>query len=330
MSLNTDCVIGIDGGGTYTRTVVADLEGNVLGFSKKGGIHPGKNKNPERNLRNSINEALKMANRSKDSIVSVVGGFAGFNTVEDEKWAKKLFNQCEIDAPVTIVNDAEIAQFGVFLGESGIIAVAGTGSIVFGKTENGTKINNYHFHHDSKAAARYLTYEVIYEIISQSIHTLDTNLVNAVLHYWKVKDIKELRLLASNGFSNHHMEAIRKLGNMAHIITNEAESGSPIALRACEKVVESLVMGIQLVSSTFSEDTVPLSFIGGVANQPLIKKMLLKQLDSERQIKKFKFTSKLLPPVFGAVLFSYHHLGITQLENKKEKLGNLEDMTKFL
>ena len=34
-------VLGIDGGGTYTRVVAADLEGRVLAFSKKGGSRSG-------------------------------------------------------------------------------------------------------------------------------------------------------------------------------------------------------------------------------------------------------------------------------------------------
>lgn len=34
----TDVVIGIDGGGTHTRVIAADIEGNVLAYCKREAL----------------------------------------------------------------------------------------------------------------------------------------------------------------------------------------------------------------------------------------------------------------------------------------------------
>lgn len=40
--MKKEVIIGIDGGGTHTRVAVSDLDGNILGFAKGGGVHPKK------------------------------------------------------------------------------------------------------------------------------------------------------------------------------------------------------------------------------------------------------------------------------------------------
>ena len=304
-------VIGIDGGGTYTRIAAADLQGNILGFSKKPGSHPGKNSHPEKNIKEAVMDTLQQAERPFDSVAYIVAGLAGLNNLEDRKWARKLLSVSGIKSPAAIVNDAEIAQYGAFLGKTGVLALAGTGSIVLGKTEEGSIVRNYDFHHDSEAGARYLSYSAIYSILSGAVVLLEDELfVRAVLKYWNVKDIEMFRSLASKGYHENNIEAVCKLSEMGPMVTTYAEKGSKIAQKACEKARGSLITGIHLVSSMFSLDTVPLSFVGGVANDSYIDSLIKDQLDTDEFIKVFEYKRPELSPVLGAVLYAYHELGI--------------------
>ena len=298
-------VLGIDGGGTYTRVVAADLEGRVLAFSKKGGAHPEKNENPKQNVQSAIADALLMANQPPEAVTCIVGGFAGLNKPADKEWATKYVKLPGINCPVIIVNDAEIAQYGAFLGSHGLLAIAGTGSTVLGKTETGKLLVERDFHYDSNASARYLSYAAIYEIISKNAGLEDQPLINRVLDYWHVVDIEELRLIASKGFSTNPVQAIKKLSQMGPIITEEASKGSDIAIRSCGKVAKSLVTGIELVSSNFSSTTVPLALVGGVANQPYIKALVLENLKTSKTQKIITYTEPKLSPPLGAVLYAY-------------------------
>jgi hypothetical protein len=65
-------VIGIDGGGTYTRALCADLEGRVLAFAQTGGAHPRKNAIAEENVRAAIGQILDRAGREPGQVVGVV------------------------------------------------------------------------------------------------------------------------------------------------------------------------------------------------------------------------------------------------------------------
>lgn len=325
--MSQNIVIGIDGGGTYTRVAVADLFGNILGFSKNNGSHPGKNKNAKQNVKMAIIDALKNANQEIENVSYVVGGLAGLNKPEDIEWAKQFLEIDGLNARKKIVNDAEVAQFGAFLGGVGVLAIAGTGSIVLGRTESGAIVKNYDFHHDSEASARFLSYSVIYEIITQRILPEDQQLVDAILAYWEIEDIDSLRTIATKGFLDNHVEAIQKLSKMATLVTDESIKGNKIAHRACEKVVTSLMTGVQLVSSTFISEEVPVAFVGGVASNPYIDEMLQKQLVIEGMNKRLVYSSPQLSPVLGAVLYTYHELGIDRhtVINKLTSINGIED-----
>lgn len=304
-------VLGIDGGGTYTRVAAADLAGNLLAFSKKQGAHPKKNKDPEKNVKEAIKEVLQLANCSAGSIRCIVGGFAGLNEPSDQPWFEKYLHLAGIQCcSKVLVNDAQVAQYGAFLGKHGILAVAGTGSIVFGKTKDGLNIKSYDFLYNSEAGSRYLSFWAIYEIISHRTSTEDNALVQLVNHYWGVKTIEELRMLSSKGFSDDKIDALQKLSAMGAIVTSEAAKGSPIALKACKKAIDSLVTGVELVASTFSSDVVPIALAGGVITNPFMEKMFKQEHNSVHSLKKYSFQLVQLSPVMGAILYAYSHLGI--------------------
>jgi glucosamine kinase len=321
--LKQSVVIGIDGGGTYTRVAVADLEGNVLSHSIKGGSHPGKNQDPLSNVQQAIQEALHVAGCSTSSVSYVVGGFAGLNERSDLGWARELTNVPGLNCPKEHKNDAEVAQYGAFLGDKGIIGIAGTGSIVLGKTEEHTVIKNYDYHHDSKAGARYLSYSVIYQLITSTdkMHHQEDQLLANVLQFWDVTNMNELRILASKGYGDHNIAAIKKLSEMATIVTNAALNGSEMARNACFLVAAGLVTGLELVGSSFNEEAVPYTLVGGVATHPFIEKCIREQL-MNNEFKQFIYQQPLVSPVLGAVLNAYDQLGIKEDKRTQRLLQN--------
>lgn len=320
-------IIGIDGGGTHTRVAVSDLDGNILGFAKGGGVHPKKNKTPDKNVKLTIAEALKQAGEPLESVVKVVAGFAGLNRDADYDWAKSYLEMDGLCAEKIILNDAVIAQYGAFLGEPGIIAVSGTGSNVVGKTEAGDFISNRYFHHLPHASARYLSYFVIYDLISKKEKEENKELTEKVLRYWNVEHVEDLRQLAASGFHGYELNAIKELSNMAELVTDAATKGNEIALQACEKVAEGLMIGIRLVASLFENEHVKVSFAGSVANSRPVSEKLLRKMKSKDSLKRLTYQEPALTPVLGAILYGLrdHHMNpdIKMIENwKKEYMEN--------
>lgn len=320
--MGKDYVIGIDGGGTYTRVVIADLEGNVAGAFTGGGSHPGKNKDAKTNVQHAVLEAVKQAGKDI-SVKYIVGGFAGLDQPEDQHWADDFLNIDGINAPFSAVNDAEIAQYGAFLGKSGIVAVAGTGSNILGRTENGRIVKEGNFHHKSKAGARHLSYSVIYDIITaKSFIKEDEQFIHSILEHLDLKNVSELRKFASDGFYADYFMTMKKLSKMGRIVTDEAHMGNKIAISACRKAANSLTTGILLVSSVFSEEKVPFTLIGSVATNSFIANVIMEELEKRDIFKELVYQPPKLRPEMGAVLKTYHRLGLKITEeviNKLEK-----------
>jgi glucosamine kinase len=57
--------------------------------------------------------------------------------------------------------------------------IAGTGSILLGINEVGSNFRNYEFHHYAASAARFLSYDAVYEALAG--HTDDPRIEEAIL-----------------------------------------------------------------------------------------------------------------------------------------------------
>ena len=70
-------VLGVDGGGTYTRAMTADFEGRVLAYAETGGSNPNHHPRAEENAREAIQQVLAAAGCEPGQVEALVAGFAG-------------------------------------------------------------------------------------------------------------------------------------------------------------------------------------------------------------------------------------------------------------
>jgi N-acetylglucosamine kinase-like BadF-type ATPase len=125
-------VVGLDAGGTSTRALVLDLDGNRLGTGLAGGANP--NSHPPEHAAAQITSALRVALEGLDTgkVQSGVLGIAGMSKLTDPAVAA-LFEAAWRDAglgcPVRVVTDCEAAFAAGTAEPDGTVLVAGTGSI---------------------------------------------------------------------------------------------------------------------------------------------------------------------------------------------------------
>ncbi|WP_194287386.1 BadF/BadG/BcrA/BcrD ATPase family protein [Gracilibacillus oryzae] len=307
MSSRFDVVLGIDGGGTHTRVVVADMEGNKLSYTEKGASSIKKDLRAVENVREAILEALSLAACNVTNVKGVTAGIAGLDSVEDYKWAEELIRIEGLNCPKWIVNDAVIAQSGAFLMKPGIVVVSGTGSIIFAVNEAGKEIRNFDFHQYAYSAARFLSYDVIFEILSGNINETDQKLVNQVLSFWNVKEINELRLLGLEGFIEDDRERNKFFGQMGSLVTEAANDGSELARSVCDRSIHQLVVGVEILGSCFSSDVVPVAYIGSVLASPYMETGITESLQ-QRSRKIYEVREPVLSAVSGAALMALANL----------------------
>jgi glucosamine kinase len=321
LRMERNIVIGIDGGGTHTRVLAVDLSGRTLAYSQTGSANPHKDVNAKRHVRAAIAEVLAMADRNEDDIVSLVAGLAGMDEEDDQVWADDFIDLAGLKGKKKAVSDAWIAQVGALGGIPGIVAISGTGSIVFGINEDGEQLRNYHFRQYAYSTARHLSYETVHRIIAGEYASEDRFLVSQVLEYWAVPNTEKLGQSASASFMEDRRECDRKFAGMGRIVTDAAAAGSPLAADVCDAAVRQLATAVRLVGSRFRSDRIHVSFIGSVARSRYMKRRLEGELAKETmQPKTYVVQEPLYAPVAGAVLMAFRQAGITVTDQIRRNL----------
>lgn len=129
-------VVGIDAGGTKTHAILADLDGRLVGEARGPGanISTAGGAAVEAALRQVIAGAIG----GRDVTLAAIGlGMAGADRPDDHEILDAIMRRVAPHVPVVIVNDALAALVaGAGLGP-GLVVIAGTGSIAFGRDPNG-------------------------------------------------------------------------------------------------------------------------------------------------------------------------------------------------
>jgi len=135
----TRCFLGFDVGSTKTHALIADGDGQAIGFGVSG---PG---NPEvvgydglaDVLQEAASEALATAGVSRDKIVGAGFGIGGYDWPSQRSPMLEAIGTLGLDAPVEIVNDALIGLLAGAEQGWGIAVVAGTSCNCWGRDETG-------------------------------------------------------------------------------------------------------------------------------------------------------------------------------------------------
>ena len=126
--------LGIDGGGTKTSFIIIDEENNIV-YKKECG--PSAIDTVTLNeVKNVFIEGTKDFNHKVESVFIGLGGIANENHIlEVENIAKEL-PLIKENTKIKAGNDVINALYGSLGGEDGIIIIAGTGSVSFGKNKD--------------------------------------------------------------------------------------------------------------------------------------------------------------------------------------------------
>jgi glucosamine kinase len=129
--------LGIDGGGTKTSCIVGD-ETAVLGTGTGAGsnvVRVGEQHAREA-FRDAITLACAAAKISPSQIERTCAGVAGGARPEIAARVRAVLAEL-VAGEIVIVGDMVIAHEAVFRGGAGVVVIAGTGSIAYGRNETG-------------------------------------------------------------------------------------------------------------------------------------------------------------------------------------------------
>jgi len=134
-------VVGVDGGGTKSDVVVADLDGVVLATRQTGGANPegmGANRMAEV-LAAAIDETLEAAGVARNDVVASAFGLAGVDWDSDVVIVDAALAGLALPGPRTVVNDSQVALRAGCTQPWGIVSSVGTGTVSAGVNRKGER-----------------------------------------------------------------------------------------------------------------------------------------------------------------------------------------------
>ena len=129
-------VLGIDAGGTKTVCLLADAEGRVVAMARGGGanLQASGELQVEKVLHAVMEEALGDYDVQPAAICL---GIAGVDRESDAAAVRGIMRRIGFKTRTLVVNDALIALVAGAAEEPGVVIVAGTGSIAYGRDAEG-------------------------------------------------------------------------------------------------------------------------------------------------------------------------------------------------
>ncbi len=241
-------VLGIDGGGTKIDCALADEAGEVLARATGPGA----------NLRRTTPEDLRRALAACfDSLRAAAGladlhpevvcaGFAGASDPGAQAMARQVLSELLLPQSLYVVGDMEVALEAAVGADPGVVLIAGTGSIAFGRNAAGRTARA-----GGEGARRNsvgeLTgdagsgFEIGRHVVEYVLQT-ETILAEAVLAVLGAESAEELtRWLAP--------ERAAELASLVPVVTRAARRGDPVARGILEQagvVLAGLAEGVLL------------------------------------------------------------------------------------
>lgn len=135
-----DVIIGLDAGGTKTRVLVESGDGTRLAdiVGPGAATAPGEAEESAAIIEALVREALAAAGREGVVPRVIVAGVAGAGREAEQRELQDALVRRELAEETIVETDAIIALTDAFGEGSGIILIAGTGSICFGRNGAGT------------------------------------------------------------------------------------------------------------------------------------------------------------------------------------------------
>jgi len=132
--------VGVDAGGTKTQCAVGD-EHSILGRSTATSCKVQRVGEAEARavLHAALQDACDAARVSPDQILRTCIGMAGASDPKIAALVAAMANEV-VAGPVMTVGDHVVAFEAAFRGTPGVIAMSGTGSIIYGRNERGETV----------------------------------------------------------------------------------------------------------------------------------------------------------------------------------------------
>lgn len=230
-----DYFLGIDAGATKTNCVLG-TQTDVLARAHGGSIKIVRvsEASAEKHLAEVLSSLVQQSGVPLNSIRGTCVGLSGIAIPSVAGWVKNALSS-RVSGPIALCGDEVIALDAAFHGGRGVLAIAGTGSHVVGRTRDGQLVRTGGWGpvmSDQGAGSRIglLALRAMFHALDASE---DTTLLPAVHAAWKTQTVEDL-------IERGNRVPVVEFSQLAPLVAQCATEGDAIARRVLQQSGEEL------------------------------------------------------------------------------------------
>lgn len=287
--------IGIDGGGTKTKFVLYNEDGQSLREVTLDTVHF---------LQVSKEVAITTLKQGIETLVKtpkdifIVAGLAGYGQeLKARQTIEEICKEAFAGYQYTIYNDVQTAISGALGGHDGIVVIAGTGSIALSVIGGKQKrCGGWGYQLGDEGSAYWIAKRMLTTFCKQ----VDGRIEKTILYDEIIKTCHLEKPYDIIHYINVELEGSRdKIATLATINYQAAKQGDVYALAIYQEAAKEIADLIHVLAKDFA-NTVTISYIGGVFKaEDLIIKPLCQLLKIDYTLSKPQFS-----PEYGAYLLA--------------------------
>jgi glucosamine kinase len=303
-------VVGVDGGKTKTRIWVADERGQQLGSADATGsdVRPGEADRSADVIVAGTREALASCEMTHVVPKVLCVGVAGVGREADRQALWQALVSREIAEEVVVHADAAIALDDAFGDGAGILLIAGTGSVAFGRGPTGasSRCGGWGPVCGDEGSGAWIGRRALSIVTASSDgREPQTSLIGAILTAAQVDDVHGLVAWAAAATP-------ADLASLAPVVTSAADGGDYRANALLGIATEELVLHVRTLARRLFGDeraSVPVAFAGGLLSPgATLRKRVEHRLKTA--VPGAQLRSEEVVPVRGAVRGALRYLGV--------------------
>lgn len=231
-------VIGIDAGATKTACLLADAGGHVVARSRGGGanLQMAGELEVEKVLHSVIAEVL--ADRDV-TLAAICLGMAGVDRETDARVMQAIMRRLALRTRTLIVNDALVALVAGVGDGPGVVVIAGTGSIAYGRDARNRAARSGGWGHvlGDEGSGHWIGRAALAAVVRCADgRGPATALTSAVLRHFQLAQVSDLvRLIYDRGL------ALPELAALGAEVQRARDEGDEVAARILDQAATELV-----------------------------------------------------------------------------------------
>jgi len=308
-------------GASRSRCVLVRPDGEVVAHATGPGaaFQPARARQATEALAETVAAAAREAGCSLP-LAGLGAGVAGVGHQEHRRQLLALLEQKGLTERIALTHDAEIALWGAFGRGAGIVVIAGTGSIAYGRSAEGreVRVGGWGREIDDAGGGWWLGREVLRLVLrAYDGRGPSTAMMPRLVAATGVRQLPDLV-----AWVRRETRTPRDIAELSQVAEEAAASGDPVArellARAGQELAELLAAADRALG--LKNEHRRAALVGGLAQRAQGVRKAFEEV-VERLAPGVKLQKPWLPAVAGAVLKIADELGLAEQEKLAERLA---------